>query len=458
MTLDSLEIAQVDVQSLTESWGDWEDVSLYLDRCQVDTPDHLVKATWTHIASLRDSISTVLDFGCGDARFAWHGKYDSYTGYEIDSSRSEGTFLAPNAKIKNECAFSSDIEDADICIGNPPFVRNQDLPNGWRQEVASILKKRTGVKLSGYSNAWQYFFLLSLASCHENGLCALVIPYEWVSRPSAKKIRDYIRTNNWDVSVYRLIDTTFDSVLTTSSITIIDKASKNGTWSYYAEDSQGRFTKLKSPSGDKSGVIKYLSARDMKPTDPRARRGVSPGTQKVLTLTNEERLQGNLKVGSDVVRCITSLRYMPNHENILDIDTFNKYYRDGEEKCWLVRTDKEPSVRLKAYLNSIPESDYQTSTCLNRKLWWKFSMPSVPNALLSQCFRGKFPKVVINKLKVRAVGGVCGIYGLNGQQAQELAEGLDNLDISGKVVAHSNGLKKIEINQLNTILLEAFGD
>src|SRR5262249_46330351 len=164
-------------------------------------------------------VDKAVDFGAGDGRFARHGNYQRYIGYEIDAALCRSADLPAKATLRNQCAFSDRVDDADVCIGNPPFVRNQDLPSGWRQRAATVLTERTGVTLSGLANAWQYFFLLSLASTHSTGLCAVIIPYEWVSRPSASRLRDYIASQRWNVQVYRLVDATFPSVLTTASIT-----------------------------------------------------------------------------------------------------------------------------------------------------------------------------------------------------------------------------------------------
>ena len=129
------------VIALTRDWGEWDSVSLYLDRCQVDTPDPLVAATWAHVAALRSEVGKVVDFGAGDGRFARHGSYEVYVGYEIDADRCAGTVLPTNAALLNRCAFSDEITDAALCIGNPPFVRNQDLPFGWRQHASQVLER-----------------------------------------------------------------------------------------------------------------------------------------------------------------------------------------------------------------------------------------------------------------------------------------------------------------------------
>lgn len=441
---------------LTRDWGAWDEVSLYLGRCQVDTPDELVSATWAHVNELRTNVDKVLDFGAGDGRFAQYGKYREYWGYEIDFGRCQHAALPNNASLLNRCAFSDEINDADVCIGNPPFVRNQDLPPGWRQKASNVLRRRIGVAVSGLANAWQYFFLLSLASLKRDGLCALIIPYEWVSRPSAKALRDYIAEHKWNVSVYRLIDTTFNSVLTTSSITIVDKAVREGNWRYFEETPDRTYLELQSPSGSCDGVINYLHPSKIDKTAPRAMRGLSPGTQKVLTLSEGERVRFGLTLDRDVVPCVTTLRHLPLHVERLDDLTFYTFYRQAGQKCWLIRTDTTPSRELQAYLDAVPESEYRTSTCLKRDIWWKFNMPHIPTLLMSTGFKGKFPKTLRNSIAARAVGGVCGIYNINEEQAIRMTRVFDDLDIRDKIVAHANGLRKIEINQLNTLLSDVF--
>ncbi len=442
---------------LTRTWGSWDSVSLYLQRCQVETPDNLVQATWRHVHESRSRVGKVVDFGAGDGRFAHYGRYREYVGYEIDSALCGRGQLPAGASLLNQCAFSGDISDADVCLGNPPFVRNQDLPLGWRQHASMVLFQRTGVAISGLANAWQYFLFLALTSAKKSGLCALIIPYEWVSRPSSGAVRDYITAQRWNVSVYRLVDTTFNSVLTTSSITIIDKAKRDGRWSYFEETADGTYSALQSPSGGVGGVIPYLRRSATPTSGPHAKRGRSPGTQKVFTLTEGERVRFGLTVKRDVVPCITTLRHLPNNVRDLDDQNLCTHYRTPNQKCWLIRTDREPSRALAAYLDAVPESDYQTSTCLEREEWWRFPMPPIPDVLISMSFRGAFPKAVRNTASVRAVGGVYGIYNLSPTQADEVTAGLRGIDISDGVVAHSNGLHKIEISQLNTLLVDAFG-
>ena len=440
------------VIAMTGDWGDSDTVSSYLERCQVDTPATVVAATWKHVRRLRpDGVGRVLDLGAGDGRFAQQGAYESYVGYEIDAARCAGARLPRNVRLLNRCAFSDLPSDADVCIGNPPFVRNQQIPSGWRQKVHGVLKQRTGVSLSGLANAWQYFFLNALACLNEDGLAALVVPFEWVSRPSAEALRNYIREQRWTVYVYRLREAGFARVLTTASITLVDKSCRDATWSLYEEMASGDSRRLDSPSGSKGGVLGYVPASDVSARRPFAKRGLSPGTQQIFTLSDAQRQLHQLRPGRDVVPCVTSMRLLPSELTDLDEKGFREHYVEAGRKCWLIRTDVQPSGALGEYLSAVPESQRKTKTCLKRSHWWRFTMPVVPAVLLAQGFRGRFPKAVRNRVGAHAVGGVCGIYNVRGDQVDALTAGFGGMDLRDCVVAYSSGFFKIEVDQFNAL-------
>lgn len=442
----------VSSRRLSAEWAH-QDVDLYLDRCQIDTPARLVEQTWKRVHALRRQVGTALDFGAGDGRFAHGGTYSSYVGYEIDRTRLPASPLPPNARIEHRCAFSSGIADADLCIGNPPFVRNQDLPIGWRERVTHRLARRVEISLSGLANAWQHFFLLSLLSVHDRGLCALVIPYEWVSRPSVTALRDFIRANGWHVDVYRLSGHSFETVLTTASITIVDKANRDGRWCLHDTDGNGDDTPMRSTSGADGGHIGY-SRRARGDYLPRAVRGLSPGTQKVFVLTEAERARLGLKPGRDVQRCVTTLRHLGSDVTVLDQARFDQVYRETGHRCWLIDPDAAASGALRAYLDSVDPAAYATATCLERETWWRFVMPETPAALIATCFKGRAPKAVLNSAGAIAVGGVAGIHGASADWAAGFVRHLGSLDLANRIVPQAKSLLKIEPGQLNTLIDE----
>jgi hypothetical protein len=440
----------IGLRELTQQWGPYEEVTLYLNRCQVDTPDRVVRMVWNLVAARRPVVGKVIDFGAGDGRFARYGSYKRYVGYEIDSQRVALPWLSPGASIVHRCAFSARVADADVCIGNPPYVRNQDLPAGWRERAEKVIRSKTGVEISGLANAWQYFTLLALASTAADGLVALVIPYEWVSRPSAKALRDYIRRKGWSVETYRLRDETFHRLLTTSSIALIDKRPSLARWKYFQENCDGTFEELGSATGSSAGLLRY--SRGNATEGPFARRGLSPGTQKVLTLTEGERVHHGLRIEADVVRCITSMRNLEPKCSALSLNAFEKHYMRSGAKCWLPRTDREPSERLAAYFKGIAKTQRRTSTCDARDIWWKFTMPESPSVLVASGFRGNSPKAVRNNIRAIAVGSVSGVYGLTQRKSAKLVRIIHSSDLRGEIVTHSNGLRKLEIGQLETFL------
>jgi hypothetical protein len=352
----------------------------------------------------------------------------------------------------NRCAFADVIDDADVCIGNPPYVRNQDLPEGWRERAAKVIRERTGVTISGLANAWQYFALLALASTKSDGLVALVIPFEWVSRPSSRALREYVKKNAWDVSTYRLRDETFHGVLTTSSIALIDKRGASGKWEYFEEDHDGNYRVLPSPSGTKAGVLTYAKRAAKSSPGVFVRRGLSPGTQEVLTLTEGERVRSGLQIEVDVTPCVTSLRSVCSETVTLTASVFRKQFRDEGMKCWLIRTDQPPSRHLKAYLEGVPKAKRATATCDLRDEWWRFTMPQPPAVIVASGFRGARPKAVVNQFGAVAVGAVFGVYGLSAPRARRLAKHLASIDLTGRIVSHSNGLRKLEPSQLHTLV------
>lgn len=160
----------------------------------------------------------------------------------------------------------------------------------------------------------------------------------------------------------------------------------------------------------------------------------------------------------DVVPCITSLRHLDSaHGNITEY-VFNKHFRLAGLKCWLIRTDREPRRSLRDYLASFPVGEYQTATCLSRDHWWKFAMPETPPILVATGFRGERPKIVINDVNARAVGSVAGIYGVPQTKRHSFVRAFQSLELSDRIVPHSNGLKKLEIHQINAILDELSGN
>jgi predicted RNA methylase len=426
--------------------------SEHLRNCQVETPQNIVDIAWTFAVSLRPNkkFKNVIDLGAGDARFskAEHA-YDQYTGIEFDREKTKNLRLPRKAKVIVADAMDWKHEGYDLCIGNPPYIRHHNLDAEWRDKVLARIRQRSGVSIKKTANLFVLFLMEGLLQTSEDGVIVQIIPFEWVTRPSAREVRDFITKQGWNVSTYRFNVDIFPTVLTTASLTIIDKSRREGVWKYGEIGINGEVSHQDEPSGGASKVLSYQNRDE----DLHALRGLSPGAQEIFVLTEEERLHFALKKRIDVAPCVTSLRALPTSIHTIDPDSFQKYFVEAGRRCWLIRSDRETlTPQLQAYLNSVGNRWNQFSTCTNREVWSRYRMHPAPTLLFSSGFVGKTPKITVNSVKAIAVGSVYGVFATNGQSAKMVANKLRQIDFEECIVGHSNNLKKIEVRQLNTVL------
>jgi len=424
----------------------------YLSRCQVDTPPALVQQVWRLVNERRPVAGKVVDFGCGDARFARVGSFDSYTGFEIDSKRLP-TQTPPRASVKLQSAFAATKTRGtyDVCIGNPPYVRHHDLSASWLQAAKQRLCAIDGYSADGRSNAYIYFTWLALDAVKDDGLIALVIPYEWISRPASEALRRYMAAKGWRVDVYHIEDAKFKRVLTTACITIIDKAALAEASGLHLHeislelDSTRRRTHV---TGTDETRLSYERAA----TSTRALRGLSPGGQDFFVLTEELRLRYRLKAGQDVIPAITSFRHLRAEQRSLTERLFRDEYVNAGRKCWLINSLATPEVTLESYLAKVPEEVRRNYTCTNRETWWRARTPPPAQILYSSGFKTAGPKMYKNEVEATHVGAIHGIYCQPKKSTDALLTQLLEMDFSKRVVPLSGGFLKIEVNQMNAVL------
>ncbi len=426
------------------------DTSTYLSKCQVDTPEPLVRLVWRLVNARRPNAGEVVDFGCGDARFANAGAYTRYTGYEIDASRIRKP-ADVRCKIRNKSAFESSPSQSRYLtsIGNPPYVRHHELSAEWLERAHERLGKIDGYRPDGRSNAYVYFMWLAIDSVQDDGLVALVVPYEWVSRPASRHLRKFIEDRGWRVDVYYLPEAGFKRVLTTACITVIDKSATDEGWHLHEISSDGASSRTRSHvTRTAHRRLDYQRAA----TSIRALRGLSPGGQDAFVLTEAMRIKYRLVEGRDVVPAVTSFRHLDANTKVLDRQTFRDEFINKGRRCWLVNCVGKPSAALQSYLDKVPMEVRETYTCRVRDVWWKYRVPPAAEILYSSGFKGKRPKLVRNSVGAVHVGAVHAIYADKKAQATSLLQHLHSFDFGSKVVPMANGFLKIEVNQMNAVL------
>ncbi|GER09854.1 class I SAM-dependent methyltransferase [Variovorax boronicumulans] len=428
-----------------------EDDGEYLSRCQVDTPPKIVDLTWRLVNDRRPDVDSVVDFGCGDARFASAGKWGSYVGYEIDPKRAPKSRLPCGASFQVADAFgvSSLAGCFSACVGNPPYVRHHDLGGAWLAKTESRLSQIDGYVSDGRSNAYVYFMWLALDCVAANGLVAMVVPYEWSSRPASAALRKFISDKRWGVDIYHLHEAGFERVLTTACIAIIDKASKTGRWKFHDVAPDLSTRPLRSVTRSSERRLDYEEAA----TGTRAHRGLSPGGQEAFVLTEEKRIHFRLERGRDVVPAVTSFRHLESKQATLSESLFRENYINAGKPCWLLNTAADPSAALGVYLATIGESIRANYTCSARREWWRFPMPRPPHILYASGFKSTVaPKMFRNDIGAIHVGGIHGIYCERAGMVKSVFDRLSEMDLSSRVVPLSNGFLKLEVHQMNSIL------
>ena len=415
---------------------------------QVTTPSPVVNLFWDLTKQHRKQFKSVLDMGAGDCRFALGGNFKKYTGVEIDKRRIASAKLPRNGEILHGCVFRHQERDYDACIGNPPYARHHDIETSWKDRTVARLERELKVTLNKHCNLYIYFLSLALLKTRADGLVALVIPYEWVSRPSAKALREYIRQQRWNVSVYRFQKPIFEGVMTTASVSIVDKARHEGLWAYHDITEEQEVVSRRGITESKKGVLDYAQRGEVW-----GLRGLSPGSQKIFTLTEGERVRAGLARGKDVVPCVTSLKNVPRGLRLLSTAAFQKHFVESGDRCWLIRSDrKQRSHALNAFLKGVPEQERCTYTCQNQTPWFNYKPHPVPQMLFSSGFTEFGPKVLINSVSARAIGSVWGIHARRMLPLRRLQSYLLSINFEKQVVAHAEKLKKVEVRQLNAVL------
>lgn len=414
---------------------------------QVQTPNNIITLFWQLIRDKRPSLSRVLDLGAGDGRFAYGGHYRRYEGIEIDPEVSRGAKLPPGAHLITGCAFRHPDTGYDACVGNPPYVRHHDIESPWKEQTTTWIQHELGIDFNRHGNLYLYFLCLGLIKTHAKGLVGLLMPFEWVSRPSASSIRSYIEGNCWNVSVYHFEQAIFNGVLTTASISIVDKCQREGNWSFHDVSPDLSIKPRNGISGRKYSILSLASRGSVW-----ARRGISPGSQKIFTLTEGERIHAGLR-RVDVVPCVTTLKSTPRAVRNLNWTAFRKYFIAGGQRCWLIKSgERRISSRLKAYLDGIPKKRRQAYTCLHQEPWFAYERAPTPKLLVHSGFTAYGPKVLINLIGAQAVGSVYGVHADIRFAVRKLQMFLLNFNFERRIVPHAKTLKKVEVRQLNTVL------
>ncbi len=140
---------------------------------QVFTPEAVVRQMLT----LRQRRGRSLDPSAGDGAFST--RINGCEAIEIDP-----TVAPPGARVMDFFALPTD-EKFETIIGNPPYVRQQDIP-------AETLARLDSVLFDGRSNLYLYFIEKAVRHLRRGGELIFIVPREFTKLTAARKLNAFL--------------------------------------------------------------------------------------------------------------------------------------------------------------------------------------------------------------------------------------------------------------------------
>lgn len=139
----------------------------------------------------------ILEPSCGDGNFViklLNAK--ELVAQDIDQDALDKMKERCGFQGKNEDFLSSDInEKFDLIIGNPPYIRIQDLSEDVREQVKAFYTCK-----EGSVDIYYAFIEQAIKKLNDNGVLRFIIPNAWLINSSAKRLRELL--SSYDTEVF----------------------------------------------------------------------------------------------------------------------------------------------------------------------------------------------------------------------------------------------------------------
>lgn len=108
----------------------------------------------------------------------------------------------------------------NLLISNPPYVRHHRLSSELKEKYKLQIKKLLDIKVSGLSDLYVYFILLSHNWINKNGIVSWLVPAEFLDVNYGQALKKYLLTNVslLNIHIYNQNNSLFESANVTSAV------------------------------------------------------------------------------------------------------------------------------------------------------------------------------------------------------------------------------------------------
>ncbi|WP_298529620.1 Eco57I restriction-modification methylase domain-containing protein [uncultured Christiangramia sp.] len=195
--------------------------------------------------------------------FSFQEALNNLTFYEIDKEMSEKLKIRILQRLEEYSAFlpkntiqisnflTSDNKLCDLIIGNPPYVRHENIP----EEQKEIYRKKYKT-FTHRSDLYIAFYEKSLSVLNKNGVLSFICSNRWLKNQYGKNLRSLISLN---YSIEEIIDLEKTSpfeeeVIAYPAITTIKNFQKNHTPNYFEIDKLSDLDELNKKVEPSNGI------------------------------------------------------------------------------------------------------------------------------------------------------------------------------------------------------------
>jgi hypothetical protein len=146
-----------------------------------------------------------------------------------------------------------DVPLLDAVVGNPPYIRQEDIPKaankksppvGTKEHLLQLIKREASIKLSGRSDIHCYFWPHATTFLKENGYLCLVTSSQWLDVEYGFHLQEWILQNFEIVAILESIDEPwFVGARVATTATILRRQANAGK----RDNNTARFVQLRQP-------------------------------------------------------------------------------------------------------------------------------------------------------------------------------------------------------------------